>query len=288
MLKQMSNLQQRLIVGSVISACLLITIYLSHTPFFNAIFVLLTAAIISLAQREYYHIAQIKDFHPLGKVGISCTVLYVCAIYLSTTTPKAALFPHVILGGALAAAFLYYFVKGSDPFVNLAVTFFGIAYLTLPLSFIVLINYFHNETFVSDGRWCLIYLIAVTKMTDTGALFIGKYFGHTQLSTYISPKKTWEGALGGLGAAIITSILLYALMHMLFPHPAMRITFWQSIWLAIIISVTAQFGDLAESLLKRNVGVKDSSRLPGLGGVLDIVDSMVFTSPLMYLFLKMQ
>lgn len=288
MIKEMSHMQQRLVIGSIISACLLITIYLSYTPFFNVLFVLLTAAIICLALREYYHIAHLKNLHPLSKVGIISTIAYVCAISLTTYFPQAALLPYIVLGLTLASAFLYYFVKGDDAFVNIAVTLFGIIYLTLPLSFIILINYFHDEKFVSDGRWSLIYLIAVTKMTDTGALYFGKFFGRTQLSTYISPKKTWEGALGGLATAVLTSIVLYTLMHLLFSKPAMQITFFQSIWLALLISITAQFGDLAESLLKRSVGVKDSSRLPGLGGVLDIVDSMVFTSPLMYLFLKLQ
>jgi phosphatidate cytidylyltransferase len=289
MLDKMSHMQQRLIIGSIISACLLITIYLSYSPFFNALFVLLTAAIISLALREYYHIARLKDLQPLTTIGIISTIAYVGAVALTIHFPAAILLPPIILALTLVAAFLYYFVnKGDDPLVNLAVTFFGIIYLTLPLSFIVLINYFHHEPLVYDGRWSLIYLISVTKMTDTGALYIGKFFGKTQLSTYISPKKTWEGAFGGLFAAILISIILYALMHLLFAKPAMQISFWQSIWLATLISLTAQFGDLAESLLKRSVGVKDSSRLPGLGGFLDIVDSMIFTCPLMYLFLKFQ
>lgn len=287
MFDQMSNLQQRMIIGSLVAACILVSIYLSHLPFFNVVFVLLTAASIALAQREYYHIAQLKDFHPLGKIGILCTFFYTGAIYLTTITPKAEVLPAVVLGITLVVAFIYYFVKGSDPFVNLPVTFFGIAYLTLPLSFIILINYFQGP-YVSDGRWCVFWLMTVTKITDTGALFIGKKFGRTQLSTYISPKKTWEGALGGFGVAVLTSLILYGVMHLLFSTPPMQITLLQSIWLAILISITAQFGDLAESLLKRNVGIKDSSRLPGLGGILDMVDSMVFTTPLMYLFLKLQ
>lgn len=288
MLNQLSNLQQRLIMGSIFSACLLVAIYLSHTPYLSSIFVLLTAALISLALREYYHIAQLKGFQPLAKIGIFSTLAYVCSIYLMTQMPQAYLLPPSILGITLAASFLYYFVKGIDPFINLAVTIFGIAYVTLPLAFIIFINYFHSDSFVSDGRWCVIYLLAVTKMTDTGAFCVGKYFGKTQLSTYISPKKTWEGAFGGLFIAILTSLVIYGLMQLFFSQPPVNITVWQSIWLAMILSVTAQFGDLAESLLKRNVGVKDSSHLPGLGGILDIADSLIFTAPLMYLFLKLQ
>lgn len=285
MFEQMNNLQQRMIVSSVSTACMLLAIYLSHTPAFSSVFALLIAAIISLALWEYYHIAQIKQHQPLAKIGLAGTVAFTVAIFLSTQFAWALVLPYVVFGLILASAFLYYFIKGSDPFVNLSITLFGIIYLTIPLSFLILINYFTAERAI-DGRWSLFYLLTVTKMTDTGAFFIGKQFGNSKLCPLISPKKTWEGAIGGLCTAILASVVLYVIFQNAFQHPPFDISFIQSIWLAILISITAQFGDLAESLLKRNMGVKDSSHLPGLGGVLDIVDSVIFTAPLMYLFLK--
>lgn len=288
MFQQMNNLQQRLVVGSVSTAFMLLAIYLSHTPAFSFVFVLLIAAIICLALWEYYHIAQLKQLHPLSKIGLIGTVGYTVATFISTQFQNTELLPHVVFGLSFASAFLYYFIKGADPFINMAVTFFGFVYLTIPLSFLILINYFSVEPKIIDGRWSLFYLLTVTKMTDTGAFFIGKKFGRTKLCPLISPKKTWEGAVGGLISSVLASLILYAIFQNFFQKNPFDITFWQSIWLAILISITAQFGDLAESLLKRNMGVKDSSHLPGLGGVLDIVDSIVFTAPLMYLFLKLQ
>lgn len=288
MFERMNNLQQRLVVGSVSTACMLFAIYLSHTPAFSSIFVLLIAAIISLALWEYYHIAQLKQLQPLSKIGLIGTVAFTCSTFLSTQFEQAQLLPHIVFGLTLASGYLYYFIKGTDPLVNLAVTLFGFVYLTIPLSFLILINYFSANPTVVDGRWCLFYLLTVTKMTDTGGYFIGKRFGRTKLSPGISPKKTWEGAIGGLCTSILASVILYAIFNHFFQHSPFDITLWQSIWLGALISVTAQFGDLAESLLKRDTGVKDSSHLPGLGGVLDIVDSVIFTAPLMYLFLKMQ
>lgn len=276
-----------MIVSSVSTACMLVAIYLSYTPGFSLIFALLIAAIICLALWEYYHIAELKAFHPLKKIGIISAIAYTLATFASTQFSQAILLPHVVLGLALAAGFLYYFIKGADPFINLSITFFGILYLVIPLNFLILINYFTSESFVHDGRWCLFYLLTVTKMTDTGAYFIGKQFGQTKLCPLISPKKTWEGAIGGLITSVIVSMIFYALLHNAFHVSPFSITLWQSIWLGVLISLTAQFGDLAESLLKRNMGVKDSSHLPGLGGVLDIVDSIVFTPALMYLFLKL-
>lgn len=287
MFQQMNNLQQRLVVGSVSTAFMLLAIYLSHTPAFSLIFVLLIAAIICLALWEYYHIAQLKQLQPLSKIGLIGTVAYALATFLTTQFEQVQILPHVVFGLTFSAAFLYYFIKGSDPFINMAITFFGFIYLTIPLSFLILINYFRIEPTILDGRWSLFYLLTVTKMTDTGAFFIGKRFGQTKLCPLISPKKTWEGAVGGLLSSILASIILYGIFQSAFQKNPFAISFWQSIWLGILISVTAQFGDLAESLLKRNMGVKDSSHLPGLGGVLDIVDSIVFTAPLMYLFLKL-
>lgn len=287
MFRKLSNLQQRLIISSVGVFILLLAIFLSYEPFFKPIFALLTVAVIVTAIWEYYNIAKIKGWLPLFKIGLTGAGAYTFAVFLRTQEIGKML-PESVLGLTLIAAFLYYFIKGSDPFVNLAITLFGLLYLAIPLSCLIDINYFNNEPFVHDGRWCLLYLLFVTKMTDTGAFFIGKNYGRRQLSTYISPKKTWEGALGGLCCAIAASILLYFIFHLFFDQPPFAITFWQSIWLAALISITAQFGDLAESLLKRDVGVKDSSHLPGLGGVLDVVDSLVFTSPLLYIFLESQ
>lgn len=286
MFNKLNNLQQRLLMGSVGAILLLTLIYWSHAPFFRYLFVFFIAAVISSALWEYYHIAKSKVCQPLIKIGLIGSTTYVLATFLRTQYHQAIVLPEIIIGITLLASFAYYFIKGSDPFINLAITMFGILYLTIPLSYIIDINYFESSA-VRDGRWCLLYLLFVTKMTDVGAFFIGKKFGQKQLSPYISPNKTWEGALGGLCAALSTSIIAYILIH-LFTEPPFVITVWQSIWLAVLISIVGQFGDLAESLLKRDVGVKDSSHLPGLGGFLDMLDSLVFTSPLMYIFLSMQ
>lgn len=285
-LSKLNNLQQRLVVSSFAVIGILVIISLSYNNFFAPIFALLAAATIGLAQWEYYDIAKIKHCQPLIKIGLIGTVAYVFAIFLRAHFHFAKMFPEIALGLILVSCFIYYFIKGTDPFVNLAITLFGILYLTIPLSCLIDINYFKSEPLVTDGRWALVYLLLVTKMTDTGAFFIGKMYGKRKLSPYISPKKTWEGAFGGLAGALITSIVLYILLHLFAVAPPINLSFWQSLWLAALISVAAQFGDLAESLLKRDVGVKDSSHLPGLGGMLDVVDSLVFTSPLMYIFLK--
>lgn len=287
-LRQLSNLQQRLIVSSVAIVLLIISITFSHHPYFAPLFVLLAAAAISVALLEFYAIPQAKGYQPLIKVGILATAAFAFAVYINTQWPMGKMLPEIVLGLTLVSAFSYFFAKGNDPFINLAVTLFGILYLTIPLSALIGINYFHMPPFVTDGRWCLVYLLAVTKMTDAFAYFVGKKWGKRKLSPYISPKKTLEGALGGFLGAVLASVILYMVFQFVFEVPPFNLSLSQSIWLAILISVAAQFGDLAESLLKRDVGIKDSSHLPGLGGMLDIFDSLIFTAPLMYIFLHLQ
>jgi len=279
-LSKLSEFQQRLVMSTVSILVVLLAIALSHLFWFKPVFLLLTTAAIVIALHEYYRIAMEKNYHPLVKVGVIGSIAYLFAIFLNTQSKQPYILPEIILGVTLTAGFCYYFIKGSDPFVNLALTFFGIIYLTIPLSCLITINYFE------DGRWALFYLLLVTKMTDTSAFFIGKWIGKRKLSPYISPKKTWEGACGGLLGAILSSIAIYLFFSFALMEKPFVLTFTQSIWFAACLSVAAQFGDLAESLLKRDVGVKDSSDIPGLGGLLDILDSLVFTSPLMLLFLK--
>jgi|694.fasta_scaffold04059_10 phosphatidate cytidylyltransferase len=285
-MKQMSaNFKQRLIV-SLLSICVLIaTIYLSTLGIFKLVFLVLAAAMIGAALWEFYHLAKLKGYAPLMWTGIILSLLYVVAIFLSTQTKMASQFPLAALGAMLLIPFLYYLGKGRDPFINLAVTFFGFFYLTLPLSCLIYVNYFFPPEASEDGRWWLFYLIAVTKMTDIGAYCFGKLFGKHQLTPYISPKKTWEGALGGVAAAVVMSIGFY--VFNLFFRNSADFSFFQSLWMGVLLSILAQLGDLTESLLKRDLGAKDSNQLPGLGGILDMLDSLVFTIPFLYIFLKM-
>ena len=281
-----NQLKQRIVMGSLGIIALIICIYYSFTPFFKPIFVLLIAGITSLALLEYYHLAQRKGFQPLVTFGICVTIAYTISIAFSTHYPALVGIPSLILVASLIIVFLIFFNRIPSSIGNLAITLFGIIYLTIPLGCILRINYFYASNALEDGRLWLAYVLIVSKMTDIGAYFCGKFFGKTKLAPLISPKKTVEGALGGSAAALIASVIFY----LFFPTShfnSIQLSFFQSIWIGLLISVLAQLGDLAESLLKRDAGVKDSNQLPGLGGILDVVDSLVFTLPFMYIVLKM-
>ncbi|MBA3722768.1 MAG: phosphatidate cytidylyltransferase [Parachlamydiaceae bacterium] len=282
------QLKQRLLMGSLATIITLLSIYYSYIPWFTPIFVLLNASFISCALWEYYRLAKNKGVQPLMILGVFFTICYVISIYLGQQYPVLHFLPPLVLFTTLVVAFLAFFNQQAGPVNNLAITLFGIAYLTIPLSFGLKINYFPFQDNIEDGRLWLAYVLVIAKMTDTGAYIFGKSFGKTKLVPHISPKKTVEGAIGGLIAAMAASVFFY----LYFDHPQalspLKMTLWQSIWLSLFISLFAQFGDLAESILKRDAGVKDSSDLPGLGGMLDVVDSLVFTLPFMYFILKMK
>ena len=234
---------------------------------------------------ELFKIAQAKGYSPAKELSIFFGCAYAVAVALATQYDLAALLPELLLLLSLLSCFVYYFMKGDSPLINLSLSLFSLAYLAVPLSCMLSVTYFFSSQQAQDGRCWILYLLLVTKITDTGAYFIGKKFGHQKMAPIISPKKTWEGAFGGLVVSIATSVLFTLLLGSLSPE-AFQLHLWQSVWLGALLGILAQCGDLAESLLKRDGGIKDSNRLPGLGGMLDTVDSLVFTAPFMYIFLK--
>lgn len=286
--EKMSHFKQRVAVSLVAIVFLLVSITFSFKPFFKPFFALIVAGVVGLAVWEYCQIARSKGLDPLNRLAITFSTFYILALAWSMHYGWLSVVPQIVLALAMLCFFLYFFIKGNDPFINLATSVFSVAYLTIPLGCIISINYFFAADGSQDGRWWVLYLIAVTKMTDIGGYFFGKKLGHTRLAPYISPQKTWEGTIGGLVMAIAMSFFFYLLMGLFFETRPIQLTFWQSLVMGVLIGIFAQLGDLSESLLKRDGGVKDSSHLPGLGGVLDIVDSLVFTAPLVYIFLQMQ
>lgn len=269
----MNNLTSRLLVSIVVALFILLAIYFSAYTLFRPIFTLITAAFIGSALWEFYQIAKNKGFSPLSGLGIIGSLAFVYISFLATEHPNYDVVPYALLISLVMIGFGIFFYSRSQPLVNLSITFFGLLYLTLPLSLMIPLNFDY-------GRRYLIYLITVTKLTDIGAYFIGSYFGKTKLAPYISPKKSWEGAIGGFLIGVLASFLFTLF------YPKLDLSLTESLLLGALISLASQFGDLTESLLKRDMGVKDSNQLPGLGGMLDVVDSLVFTTPLLYFYLK--
>jgi phosphatidate cytidylyltransferase len=277
-----SQFRYRLLFGVLGTAGVFLSLYYSFSEFFKPILILLHVAIVWAALSEYYELARHKEFAPLKKLGIASSVCFIIALDLSLQYPCCKGIPQLILLGSFISCFLAFFTHRTSPLGNLAVTVFGIVYLTIPLGCALMINYFFSPEQGQDGRLWLLYVLVVSKVTDVGAYFVGKGLGNTKLAPWISPKKTVEGAIGGFISALAVSFIFVSVAK---ASGAIALSFVQNLWLSITITILAQLGDLTESLLKRDAGVKDSSRLPGFGGILDVIDSLVFTLPFMYLVL---
>jgi len=156
-------------------------------------------------------------------------------------------------------------------------------YLSLPLNYLPQV-YFQFD----NGSWLICFLVAVTKTADIGAYFVGTATaklpgGNHKLAKVISPKKSWEGLAGGLAFSLLTAWLFW---HFAANH-LQGLTFASVLALGILSPFVGLLGDLAESYLKRAAGAKDSGSLPGLGGILDTLDSLIPMIPLLYAFLKL-
>jgi phosphatidate cytidylyltransferase len=163
-----------------------------------------------------------------------------------------------------------------EAFRSWAWTVAGVLYLGWMLS------YWLSLDVLVDGRNWIYLALFSTFANDTGAFFVGRAWGKRPLAPAISPGKTWEGALGGLLSAIAAAILVFTILNLISPF---SVEYWQLIILGFLVSLFAQFGDLVESLLKRNMGVKESGKLlPGHGGALDRLDSLIFVGAMVYYY----
>lgn len=163
-------------------------------------------------------------------------------------------------------------------------TFFGFCYVVIPLSTIASVAF--TPVANDDLRLWLFYGFVLTKLADTGALFIGRFCGRHLLAPQVSPKKTWEGALGGILAGLLFSLSSVFIAQ--YYGLRFSLTYPEALFLGIFLPLFGQIGDMVESLFKRDAGVKDSGSLPALGGMLDLVDSLIFTMPLLACFLRLR
>ncbi len=185
------------------------------------------------------------------------------------------LFPMLL---AIMAAELYR--KKEKPIENIAVTIFSIIYLAIPLS---LTNFLVFSKLINQNSYSpnlLIALFVLIWAYDSGAYLFGVSFGKHRLFERISPKKSWEGAIGGTLTAVLAAYLISGFI------PEIKLVHWIAISLLTVVSST--FGDLTESMFKRYFGIKDSGRiLPGHGGVLDRFDSFFYAAPVIFMYLKL-
>jgi phosphatidate cytidylyltransferase len=197
-------------------------------------------------------------------------------------------FEMTVLLGFLLTVFarqMFESLRDDAPLRTMAYTLFGLLYVLWLYNFITKIVYVVPRSPSGDvtGQFYVLYLIAITKFSDMGAYLTGSVIGRHKLIPHISPQKTWEGLGGALAFSLLASLGLFALM------PAQLSVNWtHAAVLGLLLGFAAVIGDLAESIVKRSTGVKDSGNfLPGIGGALDLIDSLLFTAPLLFFYLRL-
>jgi len=241
-------------------------------------------AIAALGAWELYRMAREAGHEPMENAGIVLAAsipLLVHATYLGVfraTVTVAVLIFLALTGGVIWARGVQ-----RKPLVSLAITVFGIIYPAL-VTYMYPIRYHDYAIDAKAGTLLLMLPISLTWATDTGAYFVGRSMGRHKLIPSVSPAKTIEGAIGGVLVAVIAAWLYVTFLL----RPVAQLTMLPIglTMFAILVSCVGQTGDLAESLFKRDAGVKDSSRLlPGHGGILDRFDSLLFVLPVAYVLL---
>ncbi|MCG3149409.1 MAG: Phosphatidate cytidylyltransferase [Verrucomicrobiae bacterium] len=246
--------------------------------------------VIARAVWEFYVICEAKGLRTYKVWGVIATVALISGswfFYRHTDRLQLSYdFDILILIVFILGVFLRQFPQKLNPIgiETMSVTIFGLLYVAWLGNFITRVN------FVSDqGRFFVMLLVVVTKFTDIGAYLTGSTIGRHKMTPRISPKKTWEGTFGGIAFAVGGAIMcLYWPPQLSAGMRAAGMNLHHALVLGLLLGVAAVIGDLAESLIKREAGIKDSSTiLPGHGGALDLVDSLLFTAPLLYVYIRL-
>lgn len=280
----LSNLAQRILFALVAIPVVLGAVWLGDWALASVL-----AIASALAAWEFYRIAERLGTRPMARAGIAIAALLPLAIharYLGlpvnavVSTSVGAVLVVVLFSAAI-------FARGvtGRPLESVSLTVFGIAYTGAMLSFAYMLRYHQYAIGRVAGASLLALALALVWISDTAAYAVGRAIGERKLIPSVSPGKTIAGAVGAL---ITSAVASWAFVQfVLVPHAHLGLHPLHGLLFGVAISVATQLGDLAESLIKRQAGVKDSSHIiPGHGGVLDRIDGMLFALPVAYWLLS--
>ncbi|MDP8299051.1 MAG: phosphatidate cytidylyltransferase [Candidatus Tantalella remota] len=268
----MDNLVRRGIVSLILIVIVAAVIFVSPIWFFCLVITLF----IAFGQWEFFKLVENRGIFVYKYFGTVVGTLVPVVIFLGNSFPEIKNLEPILIVVASLLAFTLQFTRtdnARDHLVSMALTLFALFYIGWFFSFFVKIR------FLTNGVNLIAFVVLVTKGADIGAYLLGSRFGKTELIPRISPKKTKEGTIGGILFSLLLAMTLgRALTGFSFPHLFV---------LGILLATLGQVGDLAESLIKRDCNAKDTgSYLSGIGGVLDLIDSLLFTAPVFYFYVK--
>jgi len=253
----------------------------------------LSIALLSLiGTKELYNAVKKQGGQPSEFLGILACVAFQLSAWFQNGQKFAPYLPALLLLLVITTLLTELGKRRPKPIVTIGTTLLGAVYVGWLFSYLTLLHGMQPGMIrfsganiplllppiahTTPGEWLVIFVSACTWMCDTGALFFGKAFGRHKLAPNVSPGKTWEGSVGGVFTSLVTGAALGHWLHLPMVH---------ALGLAALCAVAGQVGDLCESALKRDLGVKDfGTVLPGHGGILDRIDSMLFSAPLAYYY----
>ena len=228
---------------------------------------------------EFFYMVRKKDVPIYSYTGILIGLLIPISIFTHFEPTKNWELLFIVIGFLLILFMQFARKDNRHAILGLSTTLFGVLYVAWFFSFLVKIRLLLPGT---EGVKLLAFILLVTKGADIGALLIGSSFGKHPLLPKVSPNKSVEGTLG----AVVMSACI-ALAFSSFLPPILNLPLWQIFFMGAFFGCLGQLGDLSESLIKRDCGVKDYGKfLPGLGGVLDMIDSLLFSAPAFYLYMS--
>src|SRR5471032_894747 len=280
---------RRLITTVILWSVVLAAMFSGNALIFDGVFILFISVLAMAGLAEFYGLAEKRGLACFKWCGLSGGALLMLGTFLELIG-KVGTQGSPARVNDFETGFIILFVlglsvrqlaskSGASGITSIAVTLLGLMYVPWLLNFIQKINFFPGV----DGKYFVLYFILVTKFSDMGAYAVGSLIGRHKMIPRISPGKTWEGFGGAIFLSTVSSL---AFVHFLGDKMS-GMNWVHAVTLGIVLSSTAIVGDLIESLFKREAGVKDSGNLfPGIGGILDLLDSLLFNAPIMYLYLR--
>lgn len=239
-------------------------------------FVVMVASVATVALEEFFKLARATDIKVYRWAGHVYSVMLLASFYWDSEDQSAVFWVLTLATISFLILTLYRGHKLQDTLPSCGVTLLGIVYVSIMMGFLVAI---HSQPTGQGPGWIL-YLLLTVWLGDTTAYYVGRRLGKRKLAPQLSPRKTWEGSIGGLLGNILAALIG---QHLVPQSPMIH-----RLLLSCLLGIAGQAGDLAESAIKRGADAKDSSHLlPGHGGMLDRIDSVLFGAPILFCYLRL-
>lgn len=259
---------------------------------YEQVFVLMISTIGLLGLWEYYEMLDRRGVPNFKLTALICAVFFFAGSFYtfrSQGPDKSYDFEIAVLVVFLLVVFgrqMFRRTRDQNPLETMAYTLFGLLYVVWLFNFLTKIVYLAPRGPLGEttGQYYVLYLLLVTKFSDMGAYVTGSLIGRHKLVPHISPHKSWEGLAGAVVFSMAGSFGLWLLI----PERLSVFSAWDVGVLGLLLGLGAVIGDLAESIVKRSAEAKDSGGLlPGIGGVLDLIDSVLFTAPILFFYMRL-